>query len=140
MFQSEHELTGNSLFLVCIPALFESIRSLQKGVDLVKSELIEISSLPQSASNDWFKEIMEAFVVSAEVRVRELLKKTDTTEKELKSLLEFFGEDLDQREAAPEEFFGVIWDFQLAIQVCCSFCALARCKLMACILGHIERL
>jgi hypothetical protein len=102
---------------VCIPALFESVRSLQRGVENIKYELAELSNVPDATSNDWFIPIMEAFVTSADLRVQEILRKAERTERELSSLLEYFGEDPKKREAAPEEFFRVIWEFQIAINV-----------------------
>ncbi|KAJ3414462.1 hypothetical protein HDV05_006555 [Chytridiales sp. JEL 0842] len=101
---------------VCIPALLESVHSLQQGVEQIKAELAEIAALPHSASNDWFKEIMEAFVVSAEVRSRELLKKAALVEAEVKQMFVYFGEDPSRRQSAPEDFFRVIWEFQLSLQ------------------------
>ncbi|KAJ3295039.1 hypothetical protein HDU76_006893, partial [Blyttiomyces sp. JEL0837] len=98
---------------VSISGLFQSVKHLNKGIDIIKTELTEVDAVPE---NDWFRDVMNSFVLSSEVRIGELMKRSEKIEKEVNDMLEYFGEDLEKREAPPEDFFRTLWEFQAALQ------------------------
>jgi Mg2+ and Co2+ transporter CorA len=98
--------------------LHQSVKALVKGIENIKQELSEIENdSTGTQDNDWFRDVMSSFIVSSEVRLHDLLYNVDQVEKDLKDMLEYFGEDLEKRSAPPEDFFRVLWDFQISLQV-----------------------
>ena len=102
---------------ICIPELLTSVRSLAKGIESIKRELDELDQQVQTPENDWFRDVMQSFVVSAEVEVEALTKRSVELEDAVYEMLEYFGEDVEKRQAPPEDFFRIIWDFQQMIEV-----------------------
>ncbi|KAJ1556170.1 hypothetical protein HK405_005858 [Cladochytrium tenue] len=100
---------------VSFQALFRSARGLGRGIDQIKDELDELKRLSSTSEEDLFADVMQAFVASAEVRVREVVRRAGVEETAVRETLEFFGEDVERREEPPEDFFRVLWEFQAAI-------------------------
>ncbi|KAI9336208.1 hypothetical protein DFJ73DRAFT_850689 [Zopfochytrium polystomum] len=101
---------------VSVPALLSAARSLGKGIELIKAELVEVARVASATSEtDWFRDVMQSFVVSAEVQVGDIIKRAEALEVALRDLLVYFGEDVDKRQEPPEDFFRVLWEFQTSL-------------------------
>lgn len=107
------------LFLaVSFTAVLNSVSSITKGLEKVQTEIDTLTALASSPPSDRFIPVMSRFALEATSSVDKIRHKGESIGVELKALLEFFGEATEGPEATkPEDFFGMVLTFSLALQV-----------------------
>jgi diaphanous 1 len=94
-----------------------SVSSIVKGLDKVNTEIETLQTLGISPSGDRFIPVMRNFATSAAPSVVRIQKMGVDVDQDLKALLSFFGEQAEGPEATrPEDFFGMVLAFSLALQ------------------------
>ncbi|KAJ3085669.1 hypothetical protein HK102_013942 [Quaeritorhiza haematococci] len=99
---------------VSIPAIVSSIEALNTGIAQIRSEIAILK--PDLKEYDRFVMILEPFVAYAQAQADKLSKRSADMQKNVRSMLTFFGEDPDQRAESPEEFFAVVNSFYQQLQ------------------------
>jgi hypothetical protein len=103
---------------VSFTAVLNSVSSITKGLEKVQAEIKTLNVLAASPPSDRFVPVMSRFALEATSSVDKIRTKGESIGEELKALLEFFGEVTEGPEATkPEDFFGMVLTFSLALQV-----------------------
>ncbi|PPQ84655.1 hypothetical protein CVT24_006861 [Panaeolus cyanescens] len=103
---------------VSASTVLQNVNSLVSGLNQVQEEVKHISALG-NRSGDHFVAVMRRFISETTPSVEALKNMGDTVDKELKSLLLYYGEKQDGPEAPkPEDFFGLIASFSSSLQKC----------------------
>ncbi len=117
-------------------ALLQSINQLASGFSHVNAEVRNFKELRSINEEDRFIQVMEVigplfqkssdgsnpfqpFTQQFEPSIEALTNMGATLEKELKSLLSYYGEDPGSAEVPkPEDFFNLVASFSFSLQVC----------------------
>ncbi|PPQ68279.1 hypothetical protein CVT26_006195 [Gymnopilus dilepis] len=103
---------------VSVQTVTQSVNALVAGLDKVKAEVEEHRRL-QSTHQDRFVQVMQLFIHEKLSTVDALKNMGQTVERDIRSLLTYFGENPDSPEAPkPEDFFGLIASFSSSLQKC----------------------
>lgn len=101
--------------LVSASNLNSSISTLNQAIEFVKEELAFVRQWPSAHPLDRFQMVMEVFIAESEPAMVALNAMSQQLEQDLGDLLRFFGEDPSS--SKPEDFFGIISSFAIALQV-----------------------
>ncbi|KAG6854352.1 hypothetical protein C0991_007857 [Blastosporella zonata] len=101
---------------VSVQTLTQSVNSLVVGLDQMEAEIRELRQ-GISTPDDQFIHVMQPFVQHVSSSVDALKNMSSSLDGELRSLLTYFGEDLNAQDAPkPEDFFGLIVFFSTSLQ------------------------
>lgn len=104
---------------IAVQTTLQTVSTLVGGVAAVKTEVATLKRAPTRPPGDKFIPVMEAFVLQVASPVEALENMGRSLEAELKSMLQFYGEKTDPPDARkPEDFFGLILSFSIALQKC----------------------
>ncbi|EMD40584.1 hypothetical protein CERSUDRAFT_102967 [Gelatoporia subvermispora B] len=96
--------------------LIGCVQSLVAGLKQVRDEIQEVHRLHPSPE-DRFVSVMQPFVSRVSSSVEALQNMAASLDRELRYMLQFYGENPDIPEAPkPEDFFGLVQTFSLALQ------------------------
>ncbi|KAJ3566776.1 hypothetical protein NP233_g6789 [Leucocoprinus birnbaumii] len=102
-----------------VQPLLQSVNQLSSGLSRVKLEVDNLKEFGPLDGEDHFVQVMEPFVDKVKESIQALASMGTTLDKELKSLLTYYGEDPSSPEAPkPEDFFGLIASFSSSLQKC----------------------
>ncbi|KAJ3826405.1 hypothetical protein F5880DRAFT_95012 [Lentinula raphanica] len=102
-----------------VQTIVQAVNSLVSGLNQVKSETSELSKLRNLPPNDKFVSTMQPFIAQVSTNVEALKEMAVTVEANIRSLLAYFGENLDSPEAPKsEDFFGLILSFSSSLEQC----------------------
>ena len=104
---------------VAVQTTLQTVSTLVGGVAAVKAEVAVLKQTATRPPGDRFISVMETFVSQVASPVDALENMGRSLEAELKSMLQFYGEKTDTPDARkPEDFFGLILSFSIALQKC----------------------
>lgn len=104
---------------VSFQTVMGSVNSLVNGINQIQEEIRILKKMQISPVGDRFISIMEVFIHQAEPAISALKTMGAQLDSDLKSLLQYYGEDLNQ--SKPDVLFGIIVSFSNDLLVS-SFC------------------
>jgi len=97
----------------------KSVNSMFVGLSQVNAEITHLKSLKDLSPNDQFIRVMQPFASKFGDNVAALKNMSNSVDSELRSLLQYYGEDPDGPDCpTPDIFFGWISSFSSSLQKC----------------------
>lgn len=104
---------------IAVQPLLQSVNQLSSGLSRMKAEVNNLRELGPLDNEDCFIQVMEPFIEQVKESIQALTSMSVALDKELKSLLMYYGEDPTSPDAPkPEDFFGMVASFSSTLQKC----------------------
>lgn len=110
--------------------LTTSIATLTQSIEFVKEEVEIVRRLPKTSPIDRFALVMEVFISESDPAMAALNTMSQQLDQDLGQLLRYFGEDPSATKV--EDFFAMIANFSIALQVILLCLLLGHSKADAC--------